>query len=92
MNPNPFLNLTELHILKGHTNIITAIDICEERNLLVSGCRDRTVKLWNLQNNTLLQTYNDIGLVYDVVFSCQGGYIAYGGERKIVNLINIQDL
>jgi len=32
----PFSKLTECHILKVHTNAIKAIDICEQRNLLVS--------------------------------------------------------
>jgi len=84
--------LTVPHILKGHTNTITAIDICEKRNLLVSGSFDDTVKLWNLQDNTLIQTYKDTNSVYDAVFSSEGHFLAFGGYSKIISLIELKDL
>lgn len=40
--------ITFVNELKGHTDKIFAIDICEKKNLLASGSRDCTVKLWNL--------------------------------------------
>ena len=55
--------------MKGHTNIVCGIDICKHRNLLASGSLDKTVKLWNLVDNTLIKTYDYSGWVYDVVFS-----------------------
>ena len=61
--------MTKIHALKSHNNTITAIDICEQKNLLVSGSYDYTVKVWNLQDGTLLKTYKDSSLIYDVVFS-----------------------
>ena len=61
--------MTKIHALKSHNKVITAIDICEQKNLLVSGSYDYTVKVWNLQDGTLLKTYKDSSLIYDVVFS-----------------------
>ena len=68
--------------LTGHTDSINAIDICEKRSLLVSGSCDYKVKLWNLQNNTLLKTYEDTSSVFDAVFSSEGHFLAYGGYSK----------
>jgi len=48
VDPNPFLKLTVPHKLTGHTDEITAIDICESKNLLVSGSINMSVKIWNL--------------------------------------------
>ena len=79
------------HELEGHTDRINAIDICEKRNLLVSGSRDKKVKLWNLQDNTLLMTYEAINFVYDAVFSSEGRFLAYGGGSTIIHLIELKD-
>ena len=83
--------MTVPHVLEGHTNRITAIDICEKRNLLVSGSRDNKVKLWNLKDNTLLKTYEDTNSVYDAVFSSEGRFLAYGGGSTIIHLIELKD-
>ena len=83
--------MTVQNELIGHTVSITAIDICEKRNLLVSGSLDKKVKLWNLQDNTLLKTYKDTNLVSDAVFSSEGRFLAYGGYSKIIHLIELKD-
>jgi len=53
-------------VLQGHTGTISAIDICESKNLLLSGSYDDTVKLWSIQTNAILQTFKDTNSVYDV--------------------------
>ena len=92
IDPNPFLKLAGPTFLQDHTQYIIAIDICEQKNLIVSGGYDMTVKLWNSQKNTLLNTYTNDYYVNDVVFSSQGDLIAYGGRSEIINLIEINDL
>jgi len=69
VDPNPFLKLTVPHKLTGHTYEIRSIDICERKNLLVSGSFDKTVKIWNLSDNILLKTYLFDYYISDVVFS-----------------------
>jgi len=49
-----FEKLCASHIMNGHSSSITAIDICEQKNLLVSGSLDCKVKLWDLMENKLL--------------------------------------
>ena len=51
------------------------------------------MKLWNLENNTLINTYQYSGWVFDVVFSKQGNLLAFGGYSDYsVKLIDISDL
>jgi len=72
---------------------VRGIDICKQRNLLASGSSDETVKLWNLEDNICIKTYNSLGGVYDVVFSNQGNLLAFGGSGDYsVKLIDISDL
>lgn len=55
--------------MEGHTDIVRGIDICKKRNLLASGSADKSVKLWNLENNKIIKTFPYSGEVYDVVFT-----------------------
>lgn len=51
------------------------------------------VKLYSLENNSLLKTYPNSGLVYDVIFSNSGNMLAFGGSGDyIIKLIDIQNL
>jgi len=56
-----------------------SLDICKKKNLLASGSVDKTVKLWNLENNTLIKTFLSTGTVFAVAFSPQGNYLAFAG-------------
>ena len=74
-----FEGFTNHHKFEGHADMVWGIDICKEKNLLVSASSDKTVKLWNLANNTLIKTYTYSSTVSDVVFSKQGTLLAFGG-------------
>ena len=52
-----FDNFVNKSLLIGHSCGVHTIDICDSRNLLVSKSYDGNVKLWNLENNILIQTY-----------------------------------
>lgn len=58
----------------------------------MSGSGDFTVKLWDLKDNTLIQTFRDTNVVHEVVFSNEGEFIAFGGISKIIKLVDIGDL
>lgn len=58
----------------------------------MSGGRDKTVKLWNLKDNTLIKTYSHSGPVYDVAFSKKGNLIVFGGKGDYsIKVIDISD-
>jgi len=61
--------------------------------LLASGSDDFYVRLWNLENNSLLKSYEDCSRVYNVVFNRNGNLLAFGGGGDCsIKLIDISDL
>jgi WD40 repeat protein len=39
----------EIHKLRGDTDVVSSLAISVDDRILVSGSRDKTVKVWNLQ-------------------------------------------
>lgn len=72
--------------------MVCGIDISQHRNLLASGSVDKSVKLWNLENHALINTFPHSGEVYDVVFSNSGNLLAFCGEGDYsIRVIDISD-
>ena len=42
-------NSEKYNILSGHTNYVTSVAISQDGKYLVSGSRDKTIKVWNLE-------------------------------------------
>lgn len=42
--------------LKGHTLIVTCISFSKDNLKLLSGSRDKTVRIWNIAGGTVLKT------------------------------------
>jgi WD40 repeat protein len=76
--------------LAGHEGYINDLAYSLDGNHLVSGGTDRTVKLWNLKNEELVDTItlDNIDYVNRVAFDPGGESIAYaiGGEIGIWNI------
>lgn len=64
-----FLNFTQNQYFIGHKDLVCGVDICKQRNLLVSGSLDQTVKIWDLRDSSLINTFKNSGPVQDVVLS-----------------------
>ena len=50
---------TKLFLLSGHTNEISSLAFSLDATILVSGSRDRTVKLWDVKTGGLIKTFDD---------------------------------
>lgn len=72
--------------LEGHTDSVSSISVSPTENLIVSGSRDKSVKLWKL-DGTLVKTMRHDAAVYSVNFSPDGKYIVSSDDKK-VNLWN----
>ncbi len=46
-----------VHTLMGHTGAVTAVAISLDGQMLASGSRDRTIRLWDLKTGKLLHTF-----------------------------------
>lgn len=70
-----------------HTQEVTCAGFSPDGALLVTGGRDRLVRLWDMANGYQLRTYDAHGeYVRAVAFSPDGKYVASGGGDKVVRL------
>jgi WD40 repeat protein len=69
-----------------HTAAITRIDVDQHERFLVSGSKDKTIRIWDLNNGRLLQTLRvpigdgELGKIYCVSISPDGNFVAAGGQ------------
>ncbi len=67
------------HTLTGHSGKITSIAISPDGQNLVSGCTDKTVKVWNMNTGKAIRTLKeDLGEVSSVAISPDGYFLAVG--------------
>lgn len=68
-----------------HNNAIFAIDVAASEDILVSGSLDKTVKLWRVEDGSLISTLRppigdgEVGRVYAVAISPTSNLVAVGG-------------
>jgi hypothetical protein len=80
-----------LHILMGHSHIVTSLAITADAKILVSGSRDKTIKVWNLQTGKLIHTLtNHTEGVYAIAISPNEQIIASGSADKTIKLWHLE--
>ena len=78
--------------LEGHTNSVTSVAFSPNGKLLASGSLDRTVKLWSIQDGSLLRTLEGhTSRVSSVAFSANGKLLASGSVDNTVKLWTAKD-
>ena len=67
------------HTLTGHSEKVTSVVISPDSESLVSGCADKTIKVWNLKTGKLIRTLTeDLGEISSVAISSDGHFLAVG--------------
>jgi WD40 repeat protein len=80
-------NICLMHTLMGHTHVVSSLAISPDAQFLVSGSRDRTIKVWQLATGELIHTLKDHqDEVYTVALSPNGQIIASGSADKTIKL------
>ncbi|MEH2225974.1 nSTAND1 domain-containing NTPase [Nostoc sp.] len=78
----------ERNRLEGHTNSVNSVSVSPKDPLIVSGSKDKTVRLWKLDGTPVKTRFpmTHDGAVRSVNFSPNGEYIVSGGDDKTVKL------
>jgi WD40 repeat protein len=79
-----------LHTLTGHQEAVTALVFGSDRQIVVSGSRDHSLLLWNVQSGETLRRYTGHkGAVTAVVVSPEGRYVFSASEDSTVKQWNM---
>ena len=69
--------------LKGNAGQVTSVDFNPDGSHIISGSRDRTLKLWEADTGEHLGTFEGhTDVVWSVAFSPDGSLIVSGSERR----------
>lgn len=76
-----------MRILRGHEGTITSVAVSSDRQILASGSKDKTIRVWDLYTGELLQTLIGHGAsVSSITMSSDGQILASGSEDKTVRV------
>ncbi|HSB00238.1 MAG TPA: WD40 repeat domain-containing protein [Anaerolineales bacterium] len=81
------VNGESLGTLDGHTGIVWDVAFSPDGEMLASVSSDRTAKVWDWRNKTLLKSLDFPGEVVSVRFSPDGQTLAVGGVDELQNQI-----
>jgi WD40 repeat protein len=80
-----------LHVLRGHSDMVTSVSWSPDGKQLVSGSRDSTARLWLVANENNTLTYSGHQApVLSAAWSPGGRLVASGGEDKTVQVWDTQ--
>jgi WD40 repeat protein len=76
-----------LHSLTGHSHIVRSLAVSSDGKQLVSGCGDKTIKIWDLETGELIRTLTGHrDGVYAIALSPDDKIIASGSADKTIKL------
>ncbi|NEQ66888.1 MAG: peptidase C14, partial [Symploca sp. SIO2D2] len=87
-----YRRIQEKNRLRGHSHEVKAIAYSPDSTTLASASLDKTVKLWNAQNGSLLATLQGHrGEINVIAYSPDGATLTSASDDKTVKLWNVQN-
>jgi len=92
ISPETADQITELHIMEGHTDQIVNVAFAPDSQTVASAALDGTVKLWDTNTGALLSTpAGHTDWVRDVAWSPDGQTLASSARDQTVRLWTVED-
>ncbi len=80
-----------LHSFTGHSHIVRSLAVSADGKILVSGSRDKTIKIWHLETGELMHTLKGHrDGVYAIALSPHGHILASGSVDKTIKLWHLE--
>src|SRR5215831_1957021 len=70
----------------GHFDWVNSVAFSRDGRLILTGSRDRTVRLWDLPTGALIRTFEDPDVVNSVAFAPDGRRLLSGGDDGTIRL------
>jgi hypothetical protein len=81
------------YTLKGHSGKVTSVAISPEGEVLVSGCTDQNINIWNINDGNFIKTIaGNLGEVSSVAVSPNGDFLAVGSCEHPRSNVKVWDL
>jgi WD40 repeat protein len=83
-------NATEIRTLKGHTGAVRAACLSQDGKLAVSGSKDKTLILWNVETGEAVRTFKGHkDAVHAVCFAPDGKFFISGSRDRTMMLWDV---
>ncbi|NET02154.1 MAG: WD40 repeat domain-containing protein [Sphaerospermopsis sp. SIO1G1] len=83
--------IKQIYTFNGHSHIVNSLVMTTNRQYLISGSQDKTVRVWNLETGELIHTLSSHREgVYTVALSSDQQIIASGSADKTIKLWHLQ--
>lgn len=84
-------NMIKKLIFEGHTDTVTEVIFSPDGNLLVSGSKDKTIRIWDVKTGVEInQLEGHSNSITDLAFSPSGNYLASGSSDGTVRLWDVE--
>jgi ATP-dependent Clp protease ATP-binding subunit ClpA/WD40 repeat protein len=77
--------------LKGHSGMVLSVQLSPDRKRIVSGSEDKTIKIWDLDNNTVQTLVEHNAWVWSVQFSPDGKKILSGSGDRTIKIWDLEN-
>jgi WD40 repeat protein len=88
---HPWAKAELLRTLEGHSDVVRAIAISPDGQIVASGSYDRTIKLWTLRTGQLIHTFiGHTNRVTCIAISPDGEILASGSDDRTIKLWSLR--